>query len=143
MKKYNKGYVAGVFDLFHVGHLNLLENSKKECEFLIVGVLTDELVMHFKKKLPYIPFEERLRIIQSLRVVDQAVGVNFSNIAKMDAWNLYHFDCLFSGNDYTDNPSWIADQKRLNGVGAEIRFFPYTQGTSSSHIKELIEKSLM
>lgn len=143
MKKYNKGYVAGVFDLFHVGHLNLLENSKNECNYLMVGILTDELVIHFKKRPPFIPFEERLRIVRSLRAVDEAVGVDFHNIAKMDAWNLYHFDCLFSGNDYVNNPSWVADKKRLNEVGSDIHFFPYTQGTSSTYIKDLIVKSLV
>ena len=143
MKRYNKGYVAGVFDLFHVGHLNLFENAKKECEYLIVGVLKDELVMHFKSSPPYIPFEERIRIVQSLKAVDETVGVDFTNIDKMDAWNLYHFDCLFSGNDYVDNPSWIADKERLNAVGSDIFFFPYTQSTSSTHIKEMIAKSLL
>lgn len=143
MKRYNKGYVAGVFDLFHVGHLNLFENAKKECEYLMVGVLTDELVVHFKKRPPYIPFEERIRIVQSLKAVDEAVGVDFTNIAKMDAWNLYHFDCLFSGNDYVDNPSWIADKELLNAVGSDIFFFPYTQSTSSTYIKDLITKSLL
>lgn len=143
MGKVKKGYIAGVFDLFHVGHLNLLENAKNVCDYLIVGVLTDELVMHFKGKPPFIPFEERLRIIQALKVVDEADGVDFSSIAKMDAWNKYHFDCLYSGNDYVDNPSWIADKKRLNEVGADIRFFPYTQSTSSTHIKQMIKKSLV
>jgi len=143
IKTYKKGYVAGVFDLFHIGHLNLFENAKSKCEYLMAGVLTDELVIHFKKRPPYIPFEERIRIVRSLKVVDEAVGVDFSNIDKMAAWNLYHFDCLFSGNDYVDNLSWIADQERLRAVGSDIYFFPYTQSTSSSCIKDLIEKSLL
>ncbi len=143
MKAYKNGYVAGVFDLFHVGHLNLLENAKGQCSHLIVGILTDELVIHFKHKPPYIPFEERIRIVRSLRVVDEAVEVDFSSIDKMDAWRLYHFDCLFSGDDYVDNPSWIADQKRLQSVGSDIYFFPYTKSTSSTSIKTLIVKSLL
>ncbi len=143
MKAYKNGYVAGVFDLFHVGHLNLLENAKGQCSHLIVGILTDELVIHFKHKPPYIPFEERIRIVRSLRVVDEAVEVDFSSIDKMDAWRLYHFDCLFSGDDYVDNLSWIADQKRLQSVGSDIYFFPYTKSTSSTSIKTLIVKSLL
>ncbi len=143
MNTYQKGYVAGVFDLFHVGHLNLFENAKTQCEYLVAGVLTDELVIHFKKRPPYIPFEERIRIVRSLRAVDEAVGVDFLNIDKMDAWNLYHFDCLFSGDDYADHPGWLADQKRLRSVGSDICFFPYTKSTSSTSIKELIERSLL
>ena len=143
MKAYKNGYVAGVFDLFNVGHLNLLENAKGQCSHLIVGILTDELVIHFKHKPPYIPFEERIRIVRSLRVVDEAVEVDFSSIDKMDAWRLYHFDCLFSGDDYVDNLSWIADQKRLQSVGSDIYFFPYTKSTSSTSIKTLIVKSLL
>lgn len=143
MKPYKKGYVAGVFDLFHVGHLNLLENAKGQCDILTAGILTDELVMHFKKRPPYIPFAERIRIVRALRAVDEAVAVDFSNIDKMDAWKLYQFDCLFSGDDYVDNPSWIADQKRLRAAGSDIYFFPYTQSTSSTSIKQLIAKSLL
>ena len=93
MKDYNIGYVAGVFDLFHIGHLNLIRKSKEKCEYLIVGVLTDELVVHFKGKKPYIPFEERLEIIGALKYVDKAVGVTMDNIDKMTAWELYKFDC--------------------------------------------------
>lgn len=136
MKDYNIGYVAGVFDLFHIGHLNLIRKSKEKCEYLIVGVLTDELVVHFKGKKPYIPFEERLEIIGALKYVDKAVGVTMDNIDKMDAWELYKFDCLFSGDDYVNNESWIIDKKRLNQVGADIHFFPYTKSTSSTQIKE-------
>lgn len=143
MNNYKIGYIAGVFDLFHIGHLNLLNNAKNMCQYLIVGILTDELVVHFKKKAPFIPYDERKKIIAAIRCVDQVVEVNFENIAKMDAWNLYHFDCLFSGNDYADNVSWILDKERLNEVGSDIFFFPYTDTTNSTYIKKLIEKSLI
>lgn len=99
-------------------------------------MLTDELVVHFKGKKPYIPFEERLEIIGALKYVDKAVGVTMDNIDKMAAWELYKFDCLFSGDDYVNNESWIIDKKRLNQVGADIHFFPYTKSTSSTQIKE-------
>lgn|GEM_PF-902236 len=141
-KKYKIGYVAGVFDLFHVGHLNLIERAKTQCDYLIVGVLTDELVLKNKNKLPYIPFEERLRIIGALKNVDKAVGVDDSNIQKMDAWKQFHFDCLFSGNDYSGNKYWIEDKAALNAVGSNIEFFPYTKSTSSTQIKKAMGVTL-
>lgn len=138
MKKYKVGYIAGVFDLFHVGHLNLIERAKAECDQLIVGVLTDDLVVKNKGKAPYIPFKERLRIVGSVKAVDRAVGVDDSNIQKMDAWKRYHFDCLFSGNDYAGNKYWIEDKAALNAVGSNIEFFPYTKSTSSTQIKKAL-----
>lgn len=139
--KYKVGYIAGVFDLFHIGHLNLLRNAKAECEYLIVGVLTDELVAFYKKEPPFIPCNERKDIIESIKYVDKVVLVNRTNISKMKAWELYHFDCLFSGNDWQNEQSWLEDKKRLNAVGSDIFFFPYTQSTSSTQIKKLINKS--
>lgn len=140
MKSYKIGYIAGVFDLFHIGHLNLIRKAKKRCEYLIVGVLTDELVVHFKGKPPYIPIEERLEVVGAIRDVDKAVPVTFDNIDKMAAWELYKFDCLFSGDDYVNNESWIIDKKRLNQVGSDIQFFPYTKSTSSTQIKKALER---
>lgn len=140
MKTYKVGYIAGVFDLFHIGHLNLLRNAKDRCEYLIVGVLSDELVIHFKKNCPYIPFEERRQIIEAIKYVDEAVEVNFNNIEKLKAWEQFHFDCLFSGNDYINEPSWIYDREQLQARGADIEFFPYTQGTSSTQIKAALNK---
>ena len=106
-----------------------------------MGVLEDELVMHFKGNRPYIPFEERLEIVRSIRYVDKAVGVSMNNIDKMAAWELYKFDCMFSGDDYVNNESWIIDKKRLNQVGSDIQFFPYTKSTSSTQIKKAMESS--
>lgn len=140
MKDYNIGYIAGVFDLFHIGHLNLLKKAKNKSGYLIVGVLTDELVTHFKGNPPYIPFEERMEIIDAIEYVDKAVPVTLENIDKMAAWELYKFDCLFSGDDYVNNESWIIDKKRLNQVGADIQFFPYTKSTSSTQIKKAMNR---
>lgn len=141
MKKYKIGYIAGVFDLFHIGHLNLIRNAKNECEYLIVGVLTDELVVHFKKDLPYIQAQERKEIVDALKYVDETVFVDRSNIDKVDAWNLYHFDCLFSGDDWKDSESWTRDKQRLNALGSDIHFFEYTKSTSSTQIKEMINRN--
>lgn len=132
-KKYKTGYVPGVFDLFHMGHLNLLKNSKERCEYLIAGVLTDELVIHFKKKPPMIPFEERVAIVEAIRYVDQVVPVTFENTYKIDAWHQLHYDCHFSGNDH--GPDWENDLKQLRAVGSNMEFLQYTKGVSSSALK--------
>lgn len=142
MKPYKIGYIAGVFDLFHIGHLNLLKAVKEKCDYLIVGILTDELVIHFKNNAPFIPEHERLEIVEAIQYVDKVVPVTFGNIDKIKAWELYKFDCLFSGDDWKGNESWIEDTKKLNELGSNIEFFPYTKGTSSTQIKKLINQSL-
>lgn len=140
-KKYNIGYVNGVFDLFHVGHLRLLKKSKDMCNYLIVGVLTDELVKHFKNHFPCIPYEQRCEIIEGLKYVDKVVKVDFNNIDKIEAWKLYHYDCLFSGDDYVNNPVWIEDKKKLNKLNSDIYFFNYTNEVSSTKIREKMKES--
>lgn len=139
-KRYRRGYVAGVFDLFHVGHLNLIRNAKVMCEYLIVGVLEDELVIRFKKNPPIIPQKERMEIVGALKDVNEVVLVHGKNIEKLEAWKQVRYDCLFSGDDYINHPSWIRDRKRLNEVGADICFFPYTQSTSSTKIKRILNQ---
>lgn len=139
--KYNIGYVPGVYDLFHVGHLNLLRNSKERCNYLIVGVLTDELVKHFKGKEPYIPYEDRKAIVEAIKYVDKVVPVDFSNTVKIDAWKMLHFDCHFSGNDH--GADWDEDLRQLREVGSNMEFFPYTLSTSSTQIKKLIAETLI
>lgn len=137
---YKKGYVAGVFDLFHIGHLNLINNARCMCEYLTVGVLSDDQVIRFKKKPPFICQEERIKIVASIKGVDEVVLVDENSIDKMDAWNRLHFDCLFSGDDWKNNPSWIRDRERLVEVGSNIHFFEYTASTSSSRIKEILNQ---
>lgn len=142
MDKYKVGYLSGVFDLYHIGHLNLIRKAKDRCGYLIIGLLTDELVIKFKKNPPYIPYDERRQILESVRYVDKVVAVTDENHEKLKAWNLYHFDCLFSGDDYAGNPYWEEDRKNLLKVGSNIEFFPYTKSTSSTMIKAAIEKSM-
>lgn len=139
-KKYRVGYIAGVFDLFHIGHLNLIRRAKEQCEYLMVGVLTDEEVQRWKTNKPFIPFDERIQIVESVRYVDKVVKVTSENIARMDAWEMYHFDCQFSGSDYSE--TWLEDQRKLREVGSDIVFLPYTQSTCSTKIKALIDKKL-
>lgn len=135
---YDKGYCAGVYDLFHIGHVNLFRRAKEQCKYLVVGVLTDELVMHFKGNMPYVPFEERLQMVAACRYVDEAVPVTFETIGKIDAWAQYHYDAFFSGDDYEGNPVWMEEKRLLNERGSDIVFFPYTQTTSSTKIKQAI-----
>ena len=142
MKQYKRGYMAGVYDLFHIGHLNLINRAKEHCEYLIVGVLTDELVYHFKKKYPVISFEERSAIIAAIKGVDEVVPVTIENVGKMASWNRLHFDVQFSGSDYANSPDWLADKKRLEEVGSTIMFFPYTETTSSTDIRKKLLDSI-
>lgn len=132
-KPYKIGYVPGVFDLFHVGHLNLLRNSKNRCEYLIAGVLTDELVEHFKNRRPIIPYAQRAAIVGAISYVDRVVPVDFDNTYKIDAWHKYHYDCHFSGNDH--GVDWAEDIRQLREVGSNMEFFDYTQATSSTRIR--------
>lgn len=139
-KKFKKGFTAGVFDLFHIGHLNLLRNCKETCEYLMVGVLTDEFVEYQKGSKPYISLNERMEIVKAIRYVDEVVIVDFHNTIKPDAWRLYHFDCCYSGSDHEKEDIWIAEQRKLREMGAEMIYLPYTMSTSSTQIKELISQ---
>lgn len=142
-KKYHTGYIAGVFDLFHIGHLNMFRRAKEQCDYLIVGVVTDEGVRKHKEVEPFIPFAERIEMVRSCRYVDEAVEIPLDYYGTRDAWKLYRFDCQFSGSDYVDNPDWLAEKEFLEKHGAEMVFFPYTESTSSTRIKSLIEKKLL
>lgn len=142
-KKYHTGYIAGVFDLFHVGHLNMFRRAKEQCEYLIVGVVSDEGVRKFKQTEPFVSFEERIELVRACRYVDEAVEIPLNFGGTRDAWRLHHFDCQFSGSDYANNPEWIAEKEFLEEHGAEMVFFPYTEKTNSTRIKALIEKRLL
>lgn len=142
-KKYRIGYISGVFDLFHVGHLNMFKRAKEQCEYLIVGVVTDEGVRENKGVEPFIPFEERLEMVRSCRYVDEAVEIPIQYHDTKEAFKLYHFDCQFSGSDYINDPCWINNRNFLRENGSDMVFFPYTESTSSSKIKSLIDKRLM
>lgn len=137
-KPYNVGYVAGVFDLFHIGHLNLLRRAKEQCNYLIVGVVTDEGVIKHKKSKPAIPYEERMEIVRACRYVDQAVQIPLDKGDTDEAYRLYKFDAQFSGSDYADDPKWKAKRDFLQKHGAELVFFPYTEGISTTQLKDVM-----
>ena len=131
------GYTTGVFDLFHIGHLNLLRKAKEQCDYLIVGVSTDELVS-YKHKQAVIPFEERKQIVGAIKYVDEVVAQE--NMDKMAAWERLHFNVMFVGDDWKGTPKWNEYERQFKEVGVEIVYFPYTQGTSSTLINQTLEK---
>jgi glycerol-3-phosphate cytidylyltransferase len=131
------GYTTGVYDLFHIGHLNLLRKAKEQCDYLIVGVSTDELVS-YKHKHAVIPFEERKQIVASVRYVDEVVTQE--NMDKKEAWNKYRFNVMFVGDDWKGSDKWGKIEEELNAVGVEVVYFPYTKGTSSTLINETLHK---
>jgi len=137
-KKYKIGYTSGVFDLFHVGHLNILKRAKEQCEFLIVAVSTDELVSKYKNKTPVIEFAERASIIEAIRYVDKVVPQEDRN--KMGAYEKYKFDVMFVGDDWKGSPLWNKLEEDLSEKGAEIVYFKYTTQVSSTFLKEVLNK---
>lgn len=137
MKKYNIGYTTGVYDLFHVGHLNLLQRAKEHCEKLIVGVTVDELVA-YKHKQAVIPFEERIRIVQAIKYVDLAVPQ--TSMDKMAAWREHHFDVMFVGDDWKGTEKWNKFEADFREVGVDIVYFPYTKSTSSTLLNQVLIK---
>ncbi len=142
-KKYHTGYIAGVFDLFHVGHLNMFKRAKEQCDYLIVGVVTDESVIRDKKTSPYIPFAERIEMVRSCRYVDEAVEIPADFGDTDEAYRRYRFDVQFSGSDYENDPEWLAKKVFLQKQGSDLVFFPYNQSTSSTKLKEIITKKLL
>lgn len=141
MKRFKVGYTTGVFDLFHVGHLNILKRAKSQCERLVVGVSTDELVATYKKNKPVIPFQERLAVVEAIRYVDEVVAQE--TMDKMDAWERIHYDALFHGDDWRNTPMYKEIESKLRAAGAELVYFPYTQGTSSTLLADLLNKLKM
>lgn len=142
-RKYHIGFTGGTFDLFHIGHLNLLKRCKEQCDYLIVGVMTDSFVKHQKGQNPFVPLAERIEIVRAIRYVDEVVPVDFHNTVKPDAWNLYHFDVCFSGDDHANEPAFLWEQQKLRELGSDMIFFPYTKQTCSTQIKALIDEKLM
>ncbi len=137
MSKYVIGYTSGVYDLFHIGHLNLLKNAKGLCDKLIVGVTTDELVS-YKNKRAVIPFSERIEIVRNIKYVDAAIAQE--EIDKYKMWEKIHFDVLFVGDDWYNSPSWNEMESKFEKVGVRVVYFPYTKGTSSTLLNETLIK---
>lgn len=137
MKKYKIGYTTGVYDMFHIGHLNILRRAKRQCDYLIVGVSTDELVQKSKNKTPIIPFEERAEIVKAIKYVDEVVPQKDKD--KFGAWEKYKFNAMFVGDDWKNSSLFNEAAEKLNAVGVEIIYFPYTKHISSTKLREKIK----
>lgn len=136
--KYKVGYTTGTFDLFHVGHLNLLERAKQQCGYLVVGVSTDALVMEYKGKAPIIPFEDRIRIIAALKCVDEVIPQE--SMDKIIVWDKIHFNVLFHGDDWKNTPLYNETERQLREKGVECIYFPYTKSISSRDLRARIDR---
>lgn len=132
------GYTTGVYDMFHIGHLNILKRAKEQCDYLIVGVSTDELVQHDKNKLPIIPFADRCAIVSAIRYVDEVVPQRDKN--KFDAWKKYHFNKMFVGSDWKGTPQWAKFEEEFAPVGVEIVYLDHTDGISSTILRDKLNE---
>lgn len=137
-KKYKVGYTTGVFDMFHIGHLNILKRAKEQCEYLIVGVSTDETVESYKHKMPIIKFEDRCAIVEAIKYVDEVVPQTSMN--KMEAYKKLKFDALFHGSDWQGSDMYNQIIKEFAEVGVDVVFLPHTDGISSTLIREKANK---
>ena len=136
MKKKIIGYTTGVFDLFHIGHVEILRKSKSMCDKLIVGVSSDKLVK-YKFKRSVIPFQERLKIVSACKYVDLAVPQN--NMNKLEAYKKYKFDVMFVGDDWYNTEKWEDIEKQFNKADVKVVYFPYTKGISSTLLNETLK----
>ena len=122
--------------MFHIGHLNILRRAKEMCDYLIVGVSTDELVKKDKNKTPIIPFADRCAIVEAIKYVDKVVPQEDKN--KIGAWEKYHFQRMFVGSDWKGTSQWNSYEEQFSKIGVEIVYFPHTDGISSSILREKI-----
>ncbi|MCU1546804.1 MAG: glycerol-3-phosphate cytidylyltransferase [Homoserinimonas sp.] len=131
------GYTAGVFDMFHVGHVRLLERASRKCDELMVGVTTDDLSLTFKGKSPIVPYEERREIVAAMSCVDRVIPQ--ASVDKMLVWQEWGFDRLFAGDDKRSEPEWKRWDAEFPRLGVEIIYFPYTKVTSSTYLRASLE----
>ena len=132
------GYAAGAFDLFHVGHLNILKRAKAECDFLIAGVVSDEMLELSKGRRPVIPLAERLEIVGSINCVDRALAETLPN--KLDTWRQLKFDIFFKGDDWRGTRKGLELEREFTSVGVDVVYFPYTIDTSSTLLRQTLDK---
>ena len=133
MKKYAIGYTQGVYDMFHIGHLNLINHAKEYCDYLIVGVNSDALVQSYKHRIPVIKQEDRKVIVENIRAVDRCIIA--TTLDKTEIWNQLHFEAIFIGADWLGNERWKKTQEQLARFGVDVVYLPHTDGVSSTSLK--------
>ncbi len=133
MKKYKIGYTQGTYDMFHIGHLNLLRQAKEQCEKLIVGINSDQLVQEYKSKTPVVNEYDRMEIVKELRCVDDVVLCD--TLKKTTIWEKVHFDAIFIGDDWKGNARWAQTERDLAPLGADVVYLKHTDGISSSLLR--------
>lgn len=138
-KKYKIGYTAGVYDMFHIGHLNILRRAKELCETLIVGVTSDELCYNRKKKYPIINEVERCEIISSIKYTDYVILQ--TNMDKLSVVKKYNVDVVFVGSDWKGTPSWIKYEEEFHAVGCDVVYIKHTDGISSSILRDKLNSN--
>lgn len=135
MKKYKIGYTTGVFDMFHIGHLNILRRAKEMCDYLIVGVSTDECVQSYKHKSPVIPYEQRVAIVEAIKYVDEVVPQ--ATMDKLEFLKHRHFDVMFHGSDWQGTELYNNYEKEFAKLDASIEYLPHTEGVSSTILRPI------
>ncbi|MGW6734739.1 adenylyltransferase/cytidyltransferase family protein [Streptomyces sp. NPDC055013] len=131
-----RGYAPGVFDLFHVGHLNVLRRARGHCDRLVAGVCSDDLVVRLKGRPPVVPLAERLQIVRSVRYVDETFVATVDD--KMGIWKEVGFDVIFKGDDWLGTDVWTRLETEFASVGVEVVYFPYTEQTSSTLLRDAL-----
>lgn len=133
----NIGYAAGAFDLFHIGHLNILRQAKAHCDYLIAGVVSDERLIQTKGRAPVVPLAERMEIVSHISYVDQVYAESLPD--KLQVWEELGFNTFFKGDDWKGTPRGQDLEDRFGQVGVKVIYFPYTQQTSSSQLRAALE----
>lgn len=135
------GYAPGAYDMFHVGHLNILRQAKQHCDYLIAGVVSDEMCLLTKGKLPVVPLSERMEIVRHISFVDEVVAEVVPD--KVETWRSVHFDVLFKGDDWRGTPKGIKLENDFAELGVKIVYFPYTMHTSSTLLRRALDDIVM
>ncbi len=138
MKKYKIGYTQGTYDLFHIGHLNLVNHAKEQCDYLIVGVNTNRLVKEYKNKQVIIDEQDRATILKNIKSVDEVVLTD--TLDKKEIAKKIKFDAIFIGDDWKNNERWIKTKEEMKEIGIDVVFLPHTDGISSTDIRAKIKK---
>lgn len=131
------GFTAGTFDMFHIGHLNLLKNARSRCDYLIVGVNSDHLVEEYKGKKAVVPLQERMEIVRSVRYVDEVMQID--SLDKLISWKQKHYELLFIGDDWKGNERWKRTETQMAECGVRVIYLPHTEGTTSTLLREKLK----